>query len=342
MIGAQPLGRDLGSFASTKGSQSLFMVSRLGALLRATETRVVLALLGLIALVDVSLRLAEPRLSGNLAHVAEIPKLIAAAGEPQRHSLLLLGNSLTNNGVAAPVIKSAFPQMSIAKITPDATGLWDWQCLLDHQLIERREVQYDTVVIGFAWHLLSDQTRNDPSRLGALYCRMSDLAHPAAIGLQSSGDIGEFIAAALLRPYALRDTLRNRFFQLAVPNYVQFTQADNAAGADAAEPSEGAHGAAAVDDTEYTYRTLAGVVDRLKSKGTRVIVVAMPVQSTYEIDAELRELERSAGLTVIDLRKVAGLNSSHYSDRMHLNPVGQQILSKVLAADLHVELASAT
>ncbi|HEY5755778.1 MAG TPA: hypothetical protein VIU34_08140 [Steroidobacter sp.] len=319
------------------------MTSRLGALLRAIETRVVLALLAAIALVDVGLRLAEPRLSGNLAHVAEIPGLIEAAGNPQRHSLLLLGNSLTNNGVASALIGAALPDMSIAKVTPDGTGLWDWQCLLDHQVVGRREVQYDTVVIGYAWHLLSDQTHNDPSRLGALYCRMSDLKRASAIGLETSGDIGEFIAADVLRTYALRDTLRNRFFQIVVPNYVQFTQAGNAARAGVADPSAGGgHQAAVAAEPTYTYRTLAGVVDRLKSKGTRVIVVAMPVQSTYEIDPELRELEASRALTVIDLRKVAGLDSSHYLDQMHLNHAGQQILSKALAADLHVELASAT
>jgi hypothetical protein len=318
------------------------MTSRLGALLRATETRVVFALLAAIALVDIGLRLAEPRLSGNLAHVAEIPKIIAAAGEPQRHSLLLLGNSLTNNGVASPVLSQALPDMSIAKVTPDGTGLWDWQCLLDHQVVERREVQFDTVVIGFAWHLLSDQTRNDPSRLGALYCRMSDLANPRAIGLESSGDIGEFVAANLLRTYALRDTLRNRFFQRAVPNYVQFTQASNAARAGIAEHSQEAHRAEAAQEPEYTYRTLAGVVDRLKSKGTRVIVVAMPVQSSYQIDPQLLELETSRTLSVIDLRKVAGLDRTHYLDEMHLNAAGQQILSRALSADLHLELASAT
>jgi hypothetical protein len=318
------------------------MTSRLGALLRAIETRVVLALLAAIALVDLGLRLAEPRLSGNLAHVAEIPELVTAAGRPERPSLLLLGNSLTNNGIAPPVINRALPDMTIAKVTPDGTGLWDWQCLLDHQVIERREVQFDIVVIGFAWHLLSDRTRNDPSRLGALYCRMSDLANPRAIGLESSGDIGEFVVATVLRTYALRDTLRNRFFQLAVPNYVQFTQAGNAARAGAAEDPNESHRAAAAAEPQYTYRTLEGVVDRLKSKGTRVIVVAMPVQSNYEIDPELLELEASRVLTVIDLRKVAGLDRSHYLDDMHLNPAGQQILSKALAADLHLELASAT
>ena len=318
------------------------MTSRLGALLRSAETRVVLALLAAIALVDVGLRLAEPRLSGNLAHVAEIPELIAAAGEPQRHSLLLLGNSLTNNGISPPVIQAALQDVTIAKVTPDGTGLWDWQCLLDHQVVERREVQFDTVVIGFGWHLLSDQTRNDPSRLGALYCRMSDLARAGAIGLETSGDIGEFMAANVLRTYALRDTLRNRFFQLLVPNYVQFTQANNAARAGLAEPVAGEHHAPVEAELEYTYHTLAGLVDRLKSKGTRVIVVAMPVQSTYEIDPDLRELEASSALTLIDLRKVAGLDSSHYRDQMHLNPTGERILSKVLAAELHMELAGAT
>ena len=80
----------------------------------------------------------------------------------------------------------------------------------------------------------------------------------------------------------------------------------------------------------------------MKSKGARVIVVAMPVQSAYQIDPELRELETSRALTVIDLRKVAGIDSSHYLDEMHLNRAGQEILSKVLAADLHAELAGAT
>ncbi len=318
------------------------MTSRFGALLRATETRVVFALLAGIALVDLGLRLAEPRLSGNLAHVAEIPQLIAAAGQPQRHSLLLLGNSLTNNGIAPEIVNGAVPDVTIAKVTPDGTGLWDWQCLLDHQVVERREVQFDIIVIGFAWHLLSDQTRNDPSRLGALYCRIGDLANPSGIGLENSGDIGEFMAASLLRTYALRDTLRNRFFKSVVPNYVQFTQAGNAARAGVANEQDGAHHATGEPTVDYTYRTLAGMLDRLKSKGTRVIVVAMPVQSAYEIDPELRELEASRALSIVDLRKVAGLDSSHYLDRMHLNHAGQQILSKVLAADLHAELASAT
>jgi hypothetical protein len=313
------------------------MRTHLSALMRLTETRVVLALLALIVLVDVSLRLAESQLSGNLAHVAAIPQIVADAGQPEHESLLVLGNSLTNNGVAPQIVAEELPELAVAKVTPDATGLWDWQCLLEHQVVQRPEVQFDTVVIGFAWHLLSDQTRSDASRLGALYCRMSDLAAPSAIGLESHGDIGEFIAARVLRTYALRDTLRNRLFQVAVPNYIQVTQSGNGrAGLAEKAPSKSA------PEVKYTYRTFTSLVKRLRSEGTRVIAVAMPVQDGYQLDSQLQSLDDRGTLEVIDLRDVAGLQDSHFLDGIHLNSAGQHILSRVLAEDLLDELSNAT
>ena len=314
------------------------MRTKLGTVLGSTEARVVAALLALIALVDVALRLTDSRLSGNLAHVEAIPEIVAEAGRPTQNSLLVLGNSLTNNGVSPDVVHARLANVTLAKVTPDATGLWDWQCLLDHQVVGRANVQFDTVVIGFAWHLLSDQSRVDASRLGALYCKVGDLVRARSIGLRNSGDIGEFIAAKVLRTYALRDTLRNRFFQVSVPNYVQFTQATNSARAGAAEQPT----ARAVQPEKHTYQTFAGLVSRLKSKGTRVIVVAMPVKQRYELDSELRSLADHSALELVDLRDVAGIEPAHYLDGIHLNPTGQQILSYALAEHLAAELLSAT
>jgi hypothetical protein len=310
------------------------MRTKLSALLGSTETRVVFALLALFALLDVSLRLTGSRLSGNLAHVEAIPEIIAEAGRPERRTMLVLGNSLTNNGVAPDVVNARLSDMTVAKVTPDATGLWDWQCLLDHQLIERQNLQFDTVVIGFAWHLLSDQSRVDASRLGSLYCDLSDLGRARDIGLRNSGDIGEFVAAKLLRSYALRDTLRNRFFQIAVPHYIQFTQATNSARAGATEQP--------AQSVQYTYETFSGLLSRLKSKGTRVIAVAMPVREAYDLDPTLRALADRGMLELIDLRKLPGIESQHYLDGIHLNTTGQQILSRALAEDLAAELLSST
>jgi hypothetical protein len=303
--------------------------------LHSTETRVVFALLLAVALVDLGLRLTDSRLSGNVAHVESIPELVGEAGVPARQSLLLLGNSLINNGVAPQAVTKELPSVALAKVTPDATGLWSWQCVLDHQVIERPDVQFDTVVIGFAWSLLSDQTRANASRLGGLYCDWSDLGRAREIGLRDSGDIGEFIAAKLLRTYALRDTLRNRLFQSTVPHYVEFTQQNNARSPGTIDTS-GAAGQA------HTYQTFAALVNRLKAEGTRVIVVAMPVQKDYEVDPELRELADHGIVEMIDLRGTKGIKAAHYLDGIHLNSAGQQILSRVLAEDLAAELRTPT
>jgi hypothetical protein len=311
------------------------MRTQLSTLLRSTETRVVFALLASIALVDFGLRLMDSRLSGNVAHVESIPDVVADAGRPEQQSLLLLGNSLTNNGVAPQIVTRQLPGLMLAKVTPDATGLYSWQCLLDHQVIERPDVQFDTVVIGFAWSLLSDQTRANASRLGGLYCNWSDLGRAREIGLRNSGDIGEFIAAKLLRTYALRDTLRNRLLQSTVPHYIEFTQANNAR-------SPGTVDTSGTAQQTHTYRTFSALVDRLKAEGTRVIIVAMPIQKEYDVDPELRELADRGVVELIDLRETQGIEAAHYLDGIHLNATGQQILSRVLAEDLAAELRSTT
>lgn len=309
------------------------MWKNLGALLRLTEMRVILALLAVLVVVDGSLRLMQRQLSGNLAHTAQIPDLLAHSGSPQDSSLLLLGNSLINDGVAAPVLAEHLPYSQVGKITPDGTGLWDWQCLLEHQLLDRPEVQFDTVVIGFAWQLLSDQTRVDPSRLGASFCRVQDLARPQRIGLRDSADIGEFLTARTLALYAQRETLRNRLLQLIIPHYEEYTQAANRSGAE---------GGTRQQTIDYTYATFAALVKRLRAEGTRVMVVAMPVLDDYPIDDSLRALAEQGLVDLLDLREVAGLGAEHYRDPLHLNAEGQRLLSAELAQALQVQLADAT
>src|SRR5690606_15241625 len=112
----------------------------------------------------------------------------------------------------------------------------------------------------YAWHLLSDQTRVDASRLGSLFCTLPDLAQPQRIGLNSSSDIGEFLAARSLRIYALRETLRNRLLQVIVPYYAEYTQAANRAG------GTGDVGDQRDDVSEtYTYTTFSALLQRLSS-----------------------------------------------------------------------------
>ncbi len=284
-------------------------------------------LLGLgLAVVDGLVRFLEAKVSGNLAHIAEIPQIIDQARQSREPSLLLLGNSLTNNGTDAQFLQSSLQSSLVAKITPDATDLWDWQCILRHEVVAEGAGSIRTVVIGTAWHLLSDQAAVDPSRLGALFCRFADLSKPASIGLHTSADIGEFILARVSRTYALRDTLRNRLFKIAVPNYQKF--AGEAAAAPAGSPGTSTSAAT------YTYARLEALAEQLRLSGVTLVILSMPIPEPYEIDPGLLELARQGKVVLRDYRVLPGIERASFIDSMHLGSDGRAVLSARLASDL--------
>jgi hypothetical protein len=291
-----------------------------------------LSILGLVLVVDLGLRVIDQRLSGNLAHIQQIPDIVRGAAATDKPALMVLGNSLTNNGVESAVIEASLPNFAVAKVTPDGSNFWDWQCILKHQVVGEGEGAFKTVVVGYAWHLLSDQTEPNASRLGGLFCRWSDLLQPSELGLSHSSDIGEFITARVLRVYALREILRNRFFKRVIPHYEQYTQAANRA-AQAGAPQT-------ADEMRYTYGRVNLLAAQLKAEGTRLIVIAMPVQNDYPIDPELQELAQQGALTIYDYRSVEGINATSFEDAMHLNENGQAILSARLAAMLAADIAT--
>jgi hypothetical protein len=279
-----------------------------------------------LAAVDVLIRLLEARVSGNLAHIAEIPQIINQARQSPEPSLLLLGNSLTNNGTDAQFLQANLKSVSVAKVTPDATDLWDWQCILRHQLVSGGAGSIRHVVIGTAWHLLSDQAAVDPSRLGALFCRFSDLSSPSSIGLHASSDIGEFMLARISRTYALRDTLRNRLFKIVVPSYQKF--AGEAGSAPAGKPDK------TTPASNYTYTRLAALAEQMRRSGVTLVVLSMPIPESYAIDAGLQDLARRGKVALYDYRVLAGIERASFIDSMHLGANGRAVLSARLAADL--------
>jgi hypothetical protein len=309
------------------------MWNKAGAVWRAPFGKV-LILIGLgIVVSDLTLRAIETRLSGNLAHVAEIPELIDAAAATQRPALLLLGNSLTYNGIAPDALRAVYTRGPVTKITPDGTNYWDWQCILEHQVLSREDLKIDTLVLGYAWHLLSDQTKPEPSSLGALFCRATDVLAPRSIGLTSIGDISEFLLAGSLRPYALRETLRNRGLALLIPDYARLTQLANV-NEEAAKQASG-------PKKVFTYAYFTALAEKLKARGTTIVIIAMPVRSEYEIDEELKALAARGLIVLLDYRVTPGIEARAFKDEMHLTAEGQAVLSERLALDLRARAVAA-
>lgn len=290
------------------------------------------ALLATLFAFDLALRAADHHLSGNLAHVAEIPQIVESVGATAEGGTLLLGNSLTNNGVDEKQLARSL-DLQVGKVTPDGTSFWDWRCILHHQLIAHPDRQVRHVIVGTAWHLLSDETRADPSRLGALFCKSRDILRPAELGISGPAEIGEFLTARALRIYALRDTLRNHALARVIPHYEHFTSLQNDEGL-----GKGGQSRALADRSwprlAMSYSGFAALVRALAERGTAVTVIAMPVRDGYELDPELIELADKGAIRLLDYRQTPGIDQSSFRDSMHLRAPGRAVLTARLVRDL--------
>lgn len=296
--------------------------------MRSNKDRwLVVALLLSLAGMDLTLRFIAPYLSDNLRHIASLPALAQDAGN--RNDLVFLGNSLTNNGVDAELIDAALPDRGVTKLVPDGSSFWEWYCTLKHQVLEV-ETNPKLLAIGFAWQQLSDQSRQDPTRLGAFFCTLGDIPTLSRYGMDSIGTISEFITAKLLHTFALRNTLRNRLLDLLVPDYREFTQEANLLARDMA-----ANNGTGVNPTStHSYEEFTALVTALEGRGTRIVVVAMPVRDRYELDAPLLSMLKQTGISLLDYRALPGIDDNSYLDSMHLNTQGSRVLTHRLIQDI--------
>lgn len=290
------------------------------------EARVILCVLVALLGAEFALRALEPRLSGNLRHIHDIPAIMAKI-ETAGKSLLFLGNSLTNNAVDP----QAFQHLSsnyraggaVEKITPDGTALSDWYCIYQNH-IATHAAPPEAIVLGFAWAQLSDQYPIDPVRLGGLFCRAADIQSLSSTGLSHHVNVLAFLAGAYSHVYLNREAIRNRVLDMLIPHYRDLTQSLNripdAEGADSGSTRPA-----------YTYETLVRFIQDMAQRGTRLILVAMPVQDGYEIDPALIDVSELHGIQFLDMRHTPGIERTMFADPIHLNEEGRERFTAVLA-----------
>lgn len=293
-------------------------------------------LLVLLAVVasEVFLRSSEDMLSGNIAHINQIPRLVADFDSSSDTSFVFLGNSLTNHAIDLPLINeqlqaNGVPLGDSIKLVPDATTIWSWNCVVDNQFM-KNSVTPGVVVLGFGWNQLSDQSRILPTRLGAFFCSAGDLLTINRLKNLSSAEAGEFLTASALRTYAHRDTIRNRALSTVIPHYQSITQMMNSQQRDRQDSTE----------QLYSYTVLNSLIDNLANTNSKLIVVAMPVRDNpYNVEEGLLTALAKREVPLLDYTNLDQIDSNSFLDDMHLNSKGGAVLSTHLAKDLAVVLA---
>jgi hypothetical protein len=295
----------------------------------------ILASLVVICL-DGVVRIAEARLSGDVASKRGFAQVMqeAQAGK-QRPLVAVVGSSLVGRGVDSNVLSASLEASQgtpvVAKLAPDNSTIWDWTCVAEKYLLLNQPA-VKTVIIGFAWDQLSDRAPLILRRNFNHLCepaKLRDFSNfSSEIRLETWLDMAAVTASKL---YTHREPIRDLVFSRIIPNYQSVSQQINESNnARVVEPV----GSTEVAAPSNMYRAAQSLIQRLGARGTRVVLVAMPVRESYEIDRSVCDI-LGREHEFLDLRTSVPADPRLYRDAIHLNEAGAVRFSVVLASQLN-------
>src|SRR5690606_4250107 len=103
------------------------------------DRRVLLLVFAALLVVELGVRVIEPRLSLDIRHIQAIPDIVSDVHESAGPSVVFFGNSLTRAGVDLGVMASGLAPAGVerggvAAVYPDDTTILDWIYVYEHYL----------------------------------------------------------------------------------------------------------------------------------------------------------------------------------------------------------------
>jgi hypothetical protein len=299
---------------------------------RSPETKVVLSLLILLAVVESGFSLAGHLLSRDVTNIRSISataQTMASAAAPR---VLFVGNSITQAGVdpallTEEAIKHGSPaQLSVHTAYPDSSHVTVWDYLTRRYFLEQGSLPEDIVIVTGQLHLLDAPVNH--AHLGAYYVSTSDMLYYLKHDAGSIDHSVEFLLSRGLMTPSLRARVSPRLFDLVLPHYQENWTLLNQASMKGALASGSK--AAAGGTTSHLERLIA----TLQQHHIRLTVVAAPMQQPYELHPRVIAALQKAKVNILDLRSVPGLGSDHFADADHLNAKGKELFTRALAPGL--------
>lgn len=294
------------------------------------DRRVLLLVFAALLVVELGVRVIEPRLSLDIRHIQAIPDIVSDVHESAGPSVVFFGNSLTRAGVDLGVMASGLAPAGVerggvAAVYPDDTTILDWIYVYEHYLA-RPDLEPDLLVLGFAvWHLQdADVQATQTLRLGRHFTSWASLGTLFSQDVHRSEERLNVILAKTSRAFANRERISRRVLA-ALPGYQASAARINDVLRRAEETDE-------TDETvEPTYRQVERFLRSAAAGGTRVVVVAMPTRTRYDLDPRLPDVVEENGAVFVDARDVPGLEPARFRDALHLDEAGAAIYSAYVA-----------
>jgi hypothetical protein len=233
----------------------------------------------------------------------------------------LIGEGLDETAIEKNVTARVGRPIRAVKLTPDATNLYDWYCLLSRHADAALTADTELLIIGFAWKQLSDEDGPSFRMLGAYFADLPQLKVVHRIHPLSLDDFGEYTLSRLSNAWALKQPVRNRLLGAVVPYYKETQQILNQAPAEG-EPADASG--------TFNYQLIAEFEQLLRATGRSAHFVAMPVMSDYVIDPSLVAMaSASSRISFSDLQGAIPEQGRelYFEDPIHLNERGRTRLA---------------
>lgn len=290
-----------------------------------TELKVLLLVVAVLVACELGVRVFERRMAVDIKAPAISKRLSEAEGQ----RVLVLGNSLVRDNVNTDVLETEMKGQGIASVNIEKVYLMntvagDWYYAFKHHFVDAGRLP-QVLVICFSNNHLEDATIQRPL-VARYYSGPRDIPQIFADDVPDFDGRVEFLISAWSASFTHRTGVERRILDTLIPHYRQAASRINDVLTDEATRRRG--------DYQPTYQRFERLLRMAQDAGVRVILVAVPVESPYPINPQIKSTLEAHRVTFIDTRTVEGLSRDSYVDGMHMNSDGSTLYSHFLAQRL--------
>jgi hypothetical protein len=289
------------------------------------EIKVIGMVLLALAACELGVRIFERRLSVD----AKIPALSKRLVEGEGQLVLVLGNSLVRDGVNVDILEAEMRAQGVAPIHIERTYMMntiinDWYYAFKHHFVDTGRLP-GALVLCFSNNHLEDASIQRPL-VARYYSSPRDIPQIFSEDVPDFDGRIDFLLSVGSASFTHRTNVGRRILDTLIPHYrASAMRINNALTDEARKRSLG---------YQPTYHRLEEFLRMAAGHGVRVVLVAMPVESLYQINPQIKRTAEATGATFIDSRLAEGLSEESYSDGMHMTSSGAAIYSRSLARQL--------
>jgi hypothetical protein len=295
------------------------------------EWKVIAMVFIVIGMLEV-LQLRDPRRRGiEGALMRHFPVVADELKIQSGTHVILLGNSLTQNGYDMPLLRSLLVRqgdgnLHVEKVALTGSSPIEWYHLLANCFVSRGKSP-DVIVINMSPTGIADAV---PAgyRIGWLANETTWHDVPEVL-LDDLDDIevdGQYLQARVSPLYADRWDIRVGILWRVDHDLWDGMRWVNAGQSMGSGPSGQARAA--------TSSLLKRMLELSKSQHIKVILVAMPAREGYVVDPTVQNLLKKYGADFLDCRMNPRLRSKDFEDGWHLNPQGATLFTTYMAGKL--------